>query len=76
MQRYANRGGDSGVVGYDLGSDFIVVYFGDSSMYKYTNQSAGADNVAEMQRLAQAGEGLNAYINIHVKYGYESKGRW
>lgn len=76
MQRYANLGGDSGVVGYDLGPDFIVVYFDSHSMYKYTNQSAGADNVAEMQRLAQAGEGLNAYINIHVKYGYESKGRW
>jgi hypothetical protein len=52
------------------------VYFGDRSQYTYTNRSAGSGNVAEMQRLALAGQGLNAYINTYVKRRYESKGRW
>jgi hypothetical protein len=76
MQRYSNLGGDSGVVGYDIGLGYIVVYFGDRSKYTYTDRSAGSTNVARMQGLAEAGQGLNAYINIHVKLGYESKGRW
>jgi hypothetical protein len=62
MQRYANRGGDSGVVGYDLGAGHIVAYFSDRRKYTYTDRSAGSTCVAGMQRLAQAGQGLNAYI--------------
>ena len=73
MTRYANLGGDSGVVGYDAGPGFIVVYFHDGSAYRYTDRSAGQAHIATMHRLAQAGQGLNAYINTHVKHGYESK---
>jgi hypothetical protein len=61
MTPYANLGGDSGVVGYDTGPDFIVVYFQDGSAYRYTERSAGRAHIATMQRLAQAGQGLNAY---------------
>ena len=33
MKRYRNRGGDSGIVAYEIGSDFITVMFSDGSIY-------------------------------------------
>lgn len=71
MQNYANLGGDSNVSRYEIGSDFIKVEFNDSSIYKYTNESAGENHVAEMKRLAVLGQGLNSYIMLNCKYGYE-----
>jgi hypothetical protein len=40
----------------------------------YTNASAGGANIAEMQRLALAGRGLNGFINTTVRKLYASKG--
>lgn len=71
MQNYANRGGDSNVSRYEIGSDFIRVEFKDLSTYKYTNRSAGAGHVSEMKKLAILGQGLNSYIMLNCKYGYE-----
>ncbi|MCU0660021.1 MAG: hypothetical protein MUD00_00145 [Candidatus Pacebacteria bacterium] len=73
METYANLGGDSNVKGFEIGVDFIRVQFKDSSIYKYTNQSAGEIHVNEMKRLAKAGQGLNSYIMLNCKKGYESK---
>lgn len=73
MQTYANYGGDSGVVGFECEADRIVVYFRDGSAYSYGPMQPGAHHVREMRRLAEAGEGLNGYINIHVKSNYEAK---
>lgn len=74
MERYANNNGDSGVVAYEIGQGSIKVQFRDGMTYLYTNGSTGAANIAEMQRLARAGSGLNSYIKRVVKSGYASKG--
>lgn len=75
MERYANLGGDSGVVGYEIGNDFIRVQFSDGSVYLYTNASAGAENIEQMKRLARNGQGLNAFINRHVRKAYAQRER-
>ncbi|RAP57857.1 hypothetical protein [Oleiagrimonas sp. MCCC 1A03011] len=73
MERYMNLGGDSGVIAYELGDDSITVQFNDGSIYLYTSQSAGSGNLAEMQRLAQTGQGLNSFIRRIVRKGYAQK---
>ena len=73
MERYRNRGGDSGIVAYEIGLDFITVKFSDRSVYLYTYQSAGRANIERMKRLAIAGEGLNSFINRRVRKRYARK---
>lgn len=68
-----NIGGDSGVSGYELGTDSIKVQFKDGSIYLYNYGSAGAGNVETMKELAAAGDGLNAFINRNVKKAYAAK---
>ncbi len=75
MERYKNVGGDSGVTGYEIGSDYIRVQFSDGSVYLYTYASAGSNNIEQMKTLAIAGEGLNAFINRNVRKSYERKER-
>lgn len=38
MERYQNRGGDSGVVGFEIGDDSITVQFRDNSLYLCSGQ--------------------------------------
>jgi hypothetical protein len=73
MERYANLGRDSSVASYELGAGSITVQFNDGSVYLYTNQSAGPVNIAEMQCLAQVGQGLNSFIMRFVRRGYAQK---
>ena len=73
MENYKNLGGDSGIVSYKIGSDFIEVYFSDNSGYLYNCQNPGQRDVEEMKRLAGMGEGLNSYINRVVRKNYASK---
>jgi len=73
MEHYKNLGGDSGVAAYEIGPGSITVQFKDGSVYLYTDQSAGAASIAEMQRLAKDGQGLNSFINRVVKKGYARK---
>lgn len=73
MQRYGNRSGDSGVVGYEIGAGRIAVAFVDGSVYLYDAGRPGADAVAQMQRLARAGQGLSTYISRHVRQNYAKK---
>lgn len=73
MEIYKNLGGDSGVTAYELGTNSITVRFKDGAAYLYTNQSAGSHKIEQMKKLAMAGHGLNSYINLNVKYGYEKK---
>jgi hypothetical protein len=70
MQLYRNIGGDSGVLAYEYGTDFIRVKFSTGTVYLYTNASAGPQNISEMKKLADAGKGLNAFINLKVKKLY------
>lgn len=73
MERYANRGGNSGVRGYNIGEDYIDVMFSTGAVYRYSYRSAGVAKVEEMKRLAVAGQGLNSYIMRHARFNYERK---
>lgn len=73
MQQYEDINGDSGVAAYEIGSGSITVQFLRGGTYLYNSSKPGADHVAEMQRLAQAGDGLNAYINKYVRKEYAEK---
>ncbi|HCS40356.1 MAG TPA: hypothetical protein DIW44_12330 [Anaerolineaceae bacterium] len=71
MEKYANLNGDSGISGFEIGEDWIRVYFTNNSTYKYTHKSAGYKNIEIMKRLATEGRGLHNYINIHTRFAYE-----
>lgn len=73
MEHYANIDNDSGVIGYEIGTDFIRVYFSTGAIYLYTYSSAGRLNIENMKNLAMSGEGLNSYINQYVRKGYFRK---
>lgn len=72
MERYSNLGGDSGVRGYEIGSDHIIVWFkGNTKSYTYSYRRAGSSHVENMNNLAIKGHGLNSYIMRHVKNLYD-----
>jgi hypothetical protein len=66
MQRYGNQSRESGVVAYDIDAGQIIVQFRNGDRYLYTEDSAGAANIATMQALARAGRGLSSFISQHV----------
>lgn len=72
MKNYLNRGGNSNISAYEIGDDFITVYFkGSSKSYTYSYRSAGAGHIEEMKQLARNGSGLNSYIMLNVKNDFE-----
>ena len=73
MKVYTNLNGNSGITNYQIGNDYIDIEFGDSGVYRYTEQSVGSDNLAIMKSLATSGSGLNAFINKVVRYRYEER---
>jgi hypothetical protein len=73
MEPYANLGGDSGVVAYEIGSDSITVQFSDGGVYLYNYQRTGRGNVEHMKQIAVAGIGLSSFINAHVRKAYARK---
>lgn len=75
MPIYRDRDGDSGIRAFEVGPDWIEVEFsrGKERFYRYTYASAGQANVVTMKRLAALGDGLNAFINDHVRRRYASK---
>jgi len=70
MEHYKNFNGDSGVLAYHIGADFIEVRFRTGRSYLYTYASAGSSNIERMKALARGGSGLNRFINLYVKYKY------
>ena len=75
MQRYANRGGNSGVAGFEITADSITVQFKDGMNYVYDSRRPGAATVAHLKKLAQSGHGLNSYISSVVKSDFSRKYR-
>lgn len=73
MERYLDVDGDSGVAEYEIGDGSIIVKFSRGGTYLYNQSAPGPDHVAEMQRLARTGEGLNSYINRYVRKSYAKK---
>ena len=74
MAKYRNTGGDSGIDSYEHDDDSISVEFKHGGAYRYSS-GVSSSHLAEMKRLADAGEGLNAYINTNpdVKKGYDPR---
>ena len=76
MKLYKNLSGKkSGVTGYDIGKDFIIVQFGtgrEYRHYKYTYNSAGSGIIEKMKALAEAGSGLSTFISQNDP-AYEDK---
>lgn len=70
MKPYRNLSGHSGVVAYEIRPGAIVVKFRGGEAYTYSDQTATASAVAEMQRLARAGRGLSTFIARH-RPGFE-----
>jgi hypothetical protein len=72
MTRYKNLSGNSGVAAYDFDDDYdpetIIVQFTDGSVYTYTYDSASPEEIETMKVYADAGRGLNTYINQVVCY--------
>lgn len=73
MIPYRDWDRDSGVRAYEIGPSHIDIQFKDGSVYRYTSLSAGQANIQQMARLAQAGDGLNAFINNVVKRRYSAR---
>lgn len=73
MAIYRNSGSDSGVYSYEIGEDRILVTFTSGITYEYTNDITGSQHIKNMKSLAQLGQGLNSYINTHVKKKYSRK---
>ena len=73
MRTYKNLSGDSGVLAYDLGPDFITVKFLDGVKYRYSYACPGKLFVERMKKLATAGKGLSTYISQTVRERYERK---
>ena len=74
MKRYGNRHGNSGIAAYEEGPDFIKIRFTSGSIYLYTYDSAGEDDIEEMKALAKEGEGLTRFIN-DFRPGYARRER-
>ncbi|MDH5832855.1 hypothetical protein [Luteimonas kalidii] len=73
MKRYIGADGDSGVAAYEAGPGWILVRFHHGGTYRYDDTHPGPLHVMEMQRLADAGDGLNTYINQHVRDDYAQR---
>jgi len=73
MPIYKDIDGDSGVHSYDIGDGSIIVTFSKGGSYLYNGSAPGPAHVNAMIDLAQSGNGLNAYINKHVRGNYAAK---
>lgn len=75
MTIYLNRNGDSGIVEYDIGEDYVIVHFGRGEYrhYRYDYDSSGKENIEYMKKLAAQGFGLNEFINKYIKKNFASK---
>jgi hypothetical protein len=72
MTPYLNRGGDSGVLAYEIKERAILVKF-PGMIYTYDYSHPGTAHVERMKQLAIQGEGLNEYISRHIQDNYASK---
>jgi hypothetical protein len=70
VQPYRPPDGDSGIVAYELGESWIKIRFEDGGCYLYNASAPGLLHVRAMSRLAESGDGLNTYINQHVRKNY------
>jgi len=75
VERYANKNGDSPIVRYEIGPDWIRVEYDDGRLYRYDRASSGSAHIRQMRRLAREGVGLSTYISRHVREHYAGRER-
>ena len=73
MVRYKNLDGNSGVLAYEAGDDFIKVQFTGGVVYLYNSKVSGKQHIERMKSLALQGRGLSTYISTIVKDRYAFK---
>ncbi|MBS1566297.1 MAG: hypothetical protein JST39_18080 [Bacteroidetes bacterium] len=73
MKPYRNLQGDSGVLAWESGNNYIAIRFRSGEVYLYTDEVTGSRHVARMKKLAAEGKGLSTYISRYVKNKFESK---
>ena len=73
MEKYKSIAGNSGVIAYEAGADFIKIKFIDGSVYLYSYRNPGKVHVEHMKMLAKKGRGLSTYISRYVRVNYEEK---
>ena len=74
MESYKNLNGNSGVLDYEIGPDYIKVKFEHSTkIYIYSTRRISSHKIEQMKALAVAGRGLGTFINQNrdVHDGYE-----
>lgn len=70
MERYGDYNGTSGIKGYEIFEDRIDIEFANGGIYTYLKANIGEVKFSAMKALADAGRGLNAFINKYVRnYG-------
>lgn len=73
MKPYKNLSGNSGVLAYEVGPDYIKIKFRGGAVYLYNYSATGRDNVERMKKLAEEGKGLSTFINKYVRDDYVAK---
>jgi len=74
MERYKGKlNHPTGVSGYEIGDQYIILEFEDKDQYMYNYTHPGKEHVEKMKRLAQIGSGLNTYVSKHVGKNYFKK---
>ena len=68
MVKYSNLKKGSRVLGYEIGNDYIRVWFeGKNTPKTFSTTKAGETHVETMKKMAQEGHGLHRYIKRHVE---------
>jgi hypothetical protein len=73
MERYLNLAGNSGVLEYEIGDEWIRIRFRNGAVYRYTYGSAGRAGIERMKDLARAGRGLSTFVSTTVRDHYADK---
>lgn len=73
MTRYKNLSGRSGVLEYEIDTDWIKVRFNEQQVYTYRKTKIGEERFSAMISYAKAGKGLATYISRNVRSDYSSK---
>lgn len=71
MEKYKNT--SSGIVQYEIGTDYILIEFKGKKQYIYNYKVTGKEIVEEMKKLAKSGKGLSNFIHNHAKTNYIKK---
>ncbi|HML95619.1 MAG TPA: hypothetical protein PKC29_09350 [Thermodesulfobacteriota bacterium] len=73
MEHYKNLSGNSGVMAYEIGEDYIKVKFRSGDVYLYNYIVTGKFNIERMKKLAEEGKGLSTFISRYVREDYAAK---